>query len=245
MPGDLPLLTSSTTDHVFYQDTALSLDVLGRNVCNTLEEALVNPAFDAIVIGAGMFGGYAADKLYRDGAAKGLRTLVLEAGSFLVPDHVQDLPAVGLEVPAPIPPGADHGQSRELVWGIPWVSNDSWVGIAYCVGGKSLYWGGWCPRLTDKDLAEWPEPVAAYLRANYPVIERQLGVSEPAEFIEGALYRSLLNKSQAIVADGTVPYLTAVEPPPLGVVGKGPASGLFNMNRTYAVVGSVNVGLAR
>lgn len=66
------------------QRTTLGLDVLGRFVCNTWDEATANGTrrFDAVVIGAGMFGGYCADKIYALGAAAGLKVLVLEAGPF-------------------------------------------------------------------------------------------------------------------------------------------------------------------
>jgi hypothetical protein len=51
------------------QRTTLGLDVLSRFVCNTWEEATANNTrqFDAVVIGAGMFGGYCADKIYQLG----------------------------------------------------------------------------------------------------------------------------------------------------------------------------------
>ena len=41
------------------QRTSLGLDVMGRFVCNTWDEAVNNGGkpFDAVVIGAGMFGG--------------------------------------------------------------------------------------------------------------------------------------------------------------------------------------------
>jgi hypothetical protein len=68
---------------VALQDTTLSLDVLGRFICNTWDEATNNGGvqFDAIVIGSGMFGAYCAEKIYRN---SNLRVLVLEAGPFLV-----------------------------------------------------------------------------------------------------------------------------------------------------------------
>jgi hypothetical protein len=46
-----------------------------------------------------MFGGYIADKVYRRGDNLGLRTLIVEAGSFLLPTHVQNLPRMGLNAP--------------------------------------------------------------------------------------------------------------------------------------------------
>jgi choline dehydrogenase-like flavoprotein len=42
---------------------------------------------------------------------------------------------------------------------MPWVSNEPSTGLAYCVGGKSLFWGGWSARLTAADLALWPGAV--------------------------------------------------------------------------------------
>ena len=39
--------------------------------------------FDAVVIGAGMFGGYCAEKIYRFGAANNLKILVLDAGKLV------------------------------------------------------------------------------------------------------------------------------------------------------------------
>ncbi|MGH3612881.1 MAG: hypothetical protein ACRDRK_09855 [Pseudonocardia sp.] len=40
---------------------------------------------------------------------------LLDAGSFLVAEHVQNLDMIGLEVPAPIVPSADPGEAREVV----------------------------------------------------------------------------------------------------------------------------------
>ena len=127
------------------QRTTLGLDVLSRFVCNTWGEATANGTrrFDAVVIGAGMFGGYCADKIFRDGEANGLKVLVLDAGPFLIPTHVQNLPNIGLNVPGPLFPANDPGIPRELVWGMAWRGNVPFIGQAFCVGGKSLYWGGW------------------------------------------------------------------------------------------------------
>src|SRR5207247_1896359 len=79
------------------QNTSLSYDVLGRYICNTWEEIMTAQGsgaypFDAVVIGGGMFGSYIAEKLYRRGGALAMRILVLEAGAFLLPSHIQHLP---------------------------------------------------------------------------------------------------------------------------------------------------------
>jgi len=213
------------------QRTTLGLDVLSRFVCNTWEEATANGTrhFDAVVIGAGMFGGYCAEKIYEFGEENGLKILVLEAGPFLIPTHVQNLPNIGLNVPDPLFPASDPGIPRDLVWGMAWRGNVPFIGQAYCVGGKSLYWGGWCPRLLASDLSAWPPTVAAYLNNNYPILEQQTGVSVATDFIQGPLFNLL--KQRALNAIGTVASIDTVEDPPLAVQGQSPASGLFSFDK--------------
>ncbi len=146
------------------QRTSFSLDVLGRYICNTYDEATTNPDFDVIVIGSGMYGAYCAAKLYRESDLPGrtpLRILVLEAGPFLLHEHGQNIADLGLS--NPFRPDHSTPRSRYLVWGTGWLSNTYFPGTAYCVGGKSLYWGGWCPRLTASDLAQWPYDLRRYL----------------------------------------------------------------------------------
>src|SRR4051794_9289191 len=139
-------------EQVQVQDTAFTSDALGRFVCSTWQEATGSggPPFSAVVIGAGAYGAYCAAHIYR--RHPGARILVLDAGSLLVSEHVQNLGRIGLDVPAAIPPSNDPGIARAVVWGLPWRGNVDFPGLAYCAGGKSIYWGGWCPRLTAQDL---------------------------------------------------------------------------------------------
>src|SRR5260370_7002658 len=87
------------------QETTFSLDVLGRYICNTYDEAVNNGGFpfDAIVIGAGMHGSYVAKKIYRQGRGN-FRVLLLEAGDFLISVHVLTLNPISLSPARPIPP---------------------------------------------------------------------------------------------------------------------------------------------
>ena len=215
------------------QHTTLGIDVLSRFVCNTWDEATANGSrrFDAVVIGAGMFGGYCADKIYRFGAANNLKVLVLDAGSFLLPTHLQNLPDVGLNVPGPLDPANDPGVPRELVWGMAWRGNVQFIGQPYCIGGKSLYWGGWCPRLLASDVATWPPTVAQYLAQNYPLLEQQTGVDVKTDFIQGPLFGILKQRVATAIQQNTVPNLDSVEDPPLAVQGQAPASGLFGFDK--------------
>ena len=210
------------------QETAFSLDVLGRYLCNTYDEAVNNGGFpfDAIVIGAGMFGAYTAEKLYRLGGGN-LRVLVLDAGSFLVSEHVQNLSRIGLNAAKPV--AVDPGIPRERVWGLPWRSNVAFPGLAYCIGGRSLYWGGWAPRLTDADLAQWPADLRTYLTANYSDTEKEIGVDPATDFMSGPLFDALLARMQT--AASQVATVDAVKEAPLAVQGQPPAPGLFSFDK--------------
>ncbi len=103
-----------------------------------------------------------ATKLFRRNP--GAHVLLFDAGRFLVSEREQNLAHIGLNVPAPIAPAADPGVARELVWGMPWRGNVEFPDLAYCTGGKSIYWCGWCPRLTPGDLHGWPAATAQYFR---------------------------------------------------------------------------------
>lgn len=137
------------------QPTAFSKDVLGRYICNGLDEALASTdasrspdarMFDIIILGGGSFGAVCAQHLFNQDTTHSHRILVLEGGPFTIPEHVQDLPVLaGLNVPGAtsIQDLRSQGQfgpdkPREEVWGLAWHSSTKFPGLAYCVGGKSL-----------------------------------------------------------------------------------------------------------
>jgi choline dehydrogenase-like flavoprotein len=243
MAGNLPRLlpTSDPADRVEVQETAFSIDVPARYICSTWDEAINNGGvqFDVVVIGAGMFGAYCAEKIYRN---SNLRVLVLEAGSFLVSEHVQNLARIGLNVAGAIrvPGNADDPGTRERVWGVPWRSQVAFPGLAYCVGGRSLYWGGWSPRLTPADLAEhWPPELSAFLQSanhkndEYRLTEEETGVFPTTDYISGALFKELKKRFIAVKNAGMPNGLAvdAIEEAPLAVQGAPPASGLFSFDK--------------
>ena len=81
-------------------------------------------------------------------------------GLYTLPEHVQNTGILGLADPgAPFSLNENAPQPeppRNEVWGIPWKSPIPFKGLAYTVGGRSLYWGGWSPRLLDEEMATWP-----------------------------------------------------------------------------------------
>ncbi|GAB3304804.1 hypothetical protein GCM10027451_10730 [Geodermatophilus aquaeductus] len=237
-PPDLPRLLPATDagDRVQVQQTAFSHDVLGRFVCNSWDEVEASLAdgafpFDVVVVGAGMFGGYCAEKLYRLGTDAGLRVLVLDAGAMLLPVHVQNLPQrLGGSLGGPrYARTRDDGTGvHNVVWGLPWISNEPSPGLALCLGGRSLFWGGWSPRLTGTDLQQWPAEVREYLaeHGGYDRTEVEIGTVPACDYMLATSFHDDLLTALR-VAVGGVPGLATVEEAPLAVVGSAPASGLF------------------
>jgi choline dehydrogenase-like flavoprotein len=251
------------------QSTDFTKDIQGRYVCNGLDEARQSAdtmakrpdgssqqdarPFDIVVIGGGSFGGMIAQHLFNNDTTHTHRVLVLEAGPYLIPEHVQNLPMLGLAVPPPSE--TDQGQRAE-VWGLPWQTNvpGGFPGLAYCVGGRSLYFGGWSPQLLDSETIRWPAQVNAELRAKdgyFFQASQQIGVSQANDFIFGELHEALrlilykgINAhkiSEAIPLKDIPEHLD--NPPlipqmnlykleaPLAVQGRAPRSGYFPINK--------------
>ena len=174
------------------QTTDFTKDALGRYICNGMDEAINstdkngrrpdgNPTsdarpFDMIVIGGGSFGPVFAQSLFSQDHTHSHRILVLDAGSLLLTEHFQNYPLIGLGVPPPTETDPFH--PREQVWGLPWRADPAKVpqgfpGLAYCLGGRSVYFGGWSPQLldnrTDTEMPkpQWPESVRGDLKTTY------------------------------------------------------------------------------
>jgi len=221
------------------QQTDFGYDVVPRYVCNNWDELAAAQGtgaypFDVIVIGAGMFGGYVAEKLYRGGSGAALRTLLIDAGAFLLQSHIQNLPQqLGGSIGGPsyLRSRDDPSGTQNVVWGMPWISNEAFPGLAYCVGGRSLFWGGWSPELTAADLANWPRGIATYLNSagGYASTENEIGTATTTDFIrQTALFNALLNGIRAALPLSGV---TEAGEAPLAVVGAAPQSGLFAFDK--------------
>src|SRR4051794_12724135 len=213
-----------------FDQTTFTTDLIGRFVCNTWDEAVNQGGqpFDVVVIGAGMHGGYCAAKLYRFAreAGKNVRILVLDAGSVLLTQHEQNYPNISPNAGPlkTVTANSNDPGPQEAVWGYPWRSNEPFPGLAYCVGGRSVYWGGWAPRLTADDLADWPAAVKAHLLPNYPVVEQEIGITAAQH---DPLTGPLMARFQAAVGASGM----TVEPAPLAVQSSAPTGVLFGFDK--------------
>src|SRR6266404_3081877 len=169
------------------ETTTFTLDNMGRFLCNTLQEASDSAArtvagrprgFDVIVIGGGTFGAVIASRLFLNDITHSRRILILEAGPFTLPEHVQNMPFQG---------GTPD-------WRVPWDSHPSlgYAGLLFTVGGRSLAWGGWSPQLLDQEFKNWPPSVVAELTDPYfRQSGKQIGANDSNDFIYGRLHTCL------------------------------------------------------
>jgi choline dehydrogenase-like flavoprotein len=241
------------------QLTDFTTDVLGRYMCNGFDEAMHSTdtngqrpdgspqsdarPFNAIIIGGGSFGGILAQHLLYSDETNSYRILVLEAGRHSLPEHFQNLPL--------------QRQPTEM-WGVPWDTNvpGGFPGLAYTTGGRSLFFGGWSPRLLDDEMpaAKWPPAAVTALKQKYfDDAARQIGTDSTNDFIHGELHTALRkvlatgiknNKVRHAIPLNQLPlYLSdaGANPPeylkleaPLAVQGTAPLPGFVPINKFSA-----------
>lgn len=140
---------------------APSGDTLDQLYFKTLS-AVARERFDFIVIGAGAYGtSFARRALELDPRC---RVLLLEKGSFLIPEHIQNLPPtyVPLNVQVGVTPWEYTGTQRFMPQ-IPYV------------GGRALMWNAWIPQPPLDELVDWPAAAIAALAPQWIRAAQYLG----------------------------------------------------------------------
>ena len=129
-------------DNLRTEESALQQERLRSNLRGDID-------YDVIVIGSGVGGGILADAL----SDRGVNTLVLEAGGFLYPSHITNLPGDWPALPARHQAG--HFENEP--------GSDFLFGVQMGLGGRSVFWSGLIPRMRRWEMALWPAPVAGHL----------------------------------------------------------------------------------
>jgi GMC oxidoreductase len=210
------------------------IDALGHYICSSwddVDKANGNRPFDVVIIGAGMFGAYCAEKLFRRDSSDDLRILVLDAGPFFLPTHKENLPVSNIP------------QSVWVSTPPPWRGNPAYMdnngGLAYCIGGRSLFWAGWAPELTSKDLEKWPAAVRDFLDSDngYLRTGREIGSKKKTDFIEDTILHQNLKKAfaTAVGKDYDAAHIDCIDDAPLAVLGSPPTPGIFPFEKYSSV----------
>lgn len=166
-------------------------------------DAKQNMTYDAIVIGSGISGGWAAKEL----CEKGMKTLVLERGRLV--EHVKDYPTMMLdpwdmELRGSISPELKKKHEKGIRSGFIGETNEHfhandlenpytevkpfmWV-RAHQMGGRSILWGKQCYRFSDLDFeanakdghgVDWPIRYKD-IESWYTYVEKFAGISGEA-----------------------------------------------------------------
>lgn len=215
----------------------------------TLPDPIDRVPYDVIVIGSGMGGGVVADQL----ADLGWDTLVLEAGGVPLETHIANLPR-----------GHELGKTEvnKHVWG-RWgeyqienydtpsdpAENQYRGAQGFNLGGRSVFWGGFIPRMSSWELDFWPRQVKWDLEDRYYRLAEQL-MGRSVAPVTGYT-REVRNKFREVFSDLGLDY-THFDAPM--AVQRTPASGntiaagmfstadlLLESARTNSPVGSQNL----
>jgi glycine/D-amino acid oxidase-like deaminating enzyme len=174
--------------------------------------------FDVIVIGSGVGGGLVAEQL----ADEGKDILVLELGSVLFQTHIANFPSQHLV-----------GKFDKHLWAL-WdeyrmvnyvnTPGSSYQGgQAFILGGRSVFWGGFIPRMTSWELETWPQSVGQYLEdPGYDLAEEVMSwPAPPAQYQQDV--KSLLENKLLAYEHNDAPMAVRHLNPAFGTI----ATGLF------------------
>lgn len=131
-------------------------------VFETPVDALAEAGAHCLVVGSGTSGVTAAIELAR----RGLRVAIVEAGPFVMAEHIGSGPFADQHR---MVPRIHDLVRRRTVWtgsaneaaakeGRVETNNNAWE----VVGGRTLFWGGCTPRFIDSDFHDWPYDAAAF-----------------------------------------------------------------------------------
>src|SRR4051794_36082216 len=137
--------------------------------------AAASEKIDCLVVGSGTTGVTTALEL----AKQGLSVVILEAGPWVLPQHVGTSPLRSQEE---IVPQIHHLVKYGTAWhdsetvkntrGMLPTNNNAWS----LVGGRTVFWGGCTPRFIESDFKDWPFDLAA-LEPYYEQAEQIMHVS--------------------------------------------------------------------
>lgn len=138
--------------------------------------------YDVLIIGTGAGGGSVLWRLCEQWKKEKKRIGIIERGDQVIPTHARNLSTLNQErltayfsyLSKPLP-GAlpEYPGARQL----------------FALGGRTLFWYAFSPRLHEWDLAKWPIPVHE-MESYYGIAEQAMNVTDA--FAEGASFTEIL-----------------------------------------------------
>ncbi|WP_443072148.1 hypothetical protein [Streptomyces sp. WMMC1477] len=141
-------------------------DPVATYYCKTLKQ-VHDVAYDIVIVRGGAAGAAVLDRLMkRDDKSAAPRVLVFEQGSFLLPEHVQNLrPRYQRLIKDAVARSwrRSIGPTFDLAPQIPYL------------GGRAQFWSTWIPRPTDARMPNWPKSVKESLGRYWDSADAFLG----------------------------------------------------------------------
>ena len=127
--------------------------------------------FDYVVVGSGFCClGFVTRVLTNNPYA---RILILERGSFLLPEHFQNLPMPFQKTL--------KGVSETFPWSVTEKTHKGKFikfqhGVVPFLGGRSTTWSGWCPEPLTEELVDWPKEAVDTIHSYFREVKELLNV---------------------------------------------------------------------
>ncbi|WP_307474638.1 GMC oxidoreductase [Paenibacillus harenae] len=145
-------------------------------------EQMAEQEYDVLIIGTGAGGGAVLWRLCEQWKREGKRIGIIDRGDQVIPTHARNLATMNQErlvayfnyLSNPLPGSMpEYPGARQL----------------FALGGRTLFWYAFSPRLSEWDLARWPVPVAE-MESYYGVAEQVMNVT--GSFAEGSSFTEIL-----------------------------------------------------
>ncbi|MGQ5524176.1 GMC oxidoreductase [Chitinimonas sp. PSY-7] len=215
-PGPQDPSGQKVMDHVFFLSNA------------GWKQAREENTYDYVIVGSGFCALAFAERALKNNPLS--RILIVERGSFFLPEHFQNLPLPfkntlgGMSETFPWTLSSVTAQGKEGGY-IRWQH-----GMVPFFGGRSTLWSAWCPRPNEREMEGWPASTMRAAEENFITAETLLRV-KPADQIDKGksdaelrlvsmkrpVYGQLQQRVQTLLKDGysNVPGVYRTEAAPL------------------------------